>query len=120
MNDGTLAKTVTGEELVARAAALVPALRDRAADAEAARRIPEATVLDLETTGLFKAVVPKIYGGHEIAYRYVPQIFRELGRGCTSTSWAMGFLIYHNFQVAHFPEQAQKGHSEVKWHQYIV
>ncbi|MBT5838090.1 MAG: acyl-CoA dehydrogenase [Rhodospirillaceae bacterium] len=101
-------EVISGAELVARAAALVPALRERARVAEEAGRIPEETVADLQEAGLFRAVVPKRFGGHEVDFKYIPQIFRELGRGCTSTAWTMGFLIYHNFQFAHFPEQAQQ------------
>lgn len=55
----------------------------------------------------FRAVVPKRYGGLELPYPYIPQIFRILGRGCTSTAWCMGFLVYHNFQFGHFPLAAQ-------------
>jgi len=101
-------EAISGAELVARAAALVPALRERARGAEENERIPEETVEDLQAAGLFRAVVPTRFGGHEVGFKYIPQIFRELGRGCTSTAWTMGFLIYHNFQFAHFPEQAQE------------
>ena len=101
-------EAVSGAELVARAAALVPALRMRARAAEENGRIPEETVDDLKAAGLFRAVVPKRFAGYEVDFKYIPQIFRELGRGCTSTAWAMGFLIYHNFQFAHFSERAQE------------
>jgi 3-hydroxy-9,10-secoandrosta-1,3,5(10)-triene-9,17-dione monooxygenase len=100
--------TVSGPELVARAAAMVPDLRERARAAEDAGRIPDETIEDLQAAGLFRAVVPTRFGGHEVDFKYIPQIFRELGRGCTSTAWTMGFLIYHNFQFAHFSEQAQE------------
>ena len=99
---------LSGAELVARAGALVPALRERAAAAEDSGRIPEETVKDLIAADLFRAVVPERFGGHEVDFKYIPQIFRELGRGCTSTAWTMGFLVYHNFQFAHFPEQGQE------------
>ena len=101
-------EAVSGAELVARAAALVPALRMRARAAEENGRIPEETVDDLKAAGLFRAVVPKRFAGYEVDFKSIPQIFRELGRGCTSTAWAMGFLIYHNFQFAHFSERAQE------------
>ncbi|MDP6428476.1 MAG: acyl-CoA dehydrogenase family protein [Rhodospirillales bacterium] len=99
---------VSGAELVERARALVPALRERARAAEETGRIPDETVEDLKAADLFRAVVPKRFGGHEVDFKYIPQIFRELGRGCTSTAWTMGFLIYHNFQFAHFSEAAQE------------
>jgi 3-hydroxy-9,10-secoandrosta-1,3,5(10)-triene-9,17-dione monooxygenase len=99
---------VEGEELVARARAMVPALRERAAATEAAGRVLEATIQDAKDADLFRAAVPKRFGGHEVDYKYIPQIIREWGRGCTSTSWVLGFLMYHNFQYGHFPEEAQQ------------
>ena len=99
---------VSGEEMVARAAAMVPALRERAAAAEEAGRIPEETFADVRKADLFRAAVPKRFGGYELDFKYIPQMIREWGRGCTSSSWVLGFLAYHNFQHAHFPEQAQQ------------
>lgn len=104
---GSDATEVTGEILIERARAIVPDLRKRGRAAEEAGRIPDETIEDITNAGLFKAVVPKRYGGYEIDYKYVPQIFRELGRGCTSTAWTLGFLIYHNFQFGHYSQQAQ-------------
>ena len=99
---------LSGADLVARARDLVPALRQRAGAAEQAGRIPDESIQDCIDAGIFRAAVPKRFGGHEVDYRYIPQIIRELGRGCTSTSWVIGFLFYHNFQHGHFPEQAQQ------------
>ena len=97
-----------GADIIGDLEKLIQALRERGPAAEEAGRIPEETVQDLIATGVFKAVVPKRFGGHEVDFRYIPQIFRTLGRGCVSTAWTMGFLIYHNCQFAHFPEQAQQ------------
>lgn len=97
-----------GRDMIASLEALVPVLRERGRAAEEAGRIPEQTVRDLMDADAFRAVVPARFGGHEVEFRYVPQIFRTLGRGCMSTAWAMGFLVYHNFQFAHFSEQAQQ------------
>jgi alkylation response protein AidB-like acyl-CoA dehydrogenase len=98
----------SGEVLIERLALLIPALRQRASAADEAGRIPDETIRDLEQTGIFRAVVPVRFGGHEVDFRHVPQVFRTLGRGCVSTAWTMGFLVYHNFQFAHFPEAAQR------------
>ena len=96
-----------GDALLASLMAMVPALRARAAEAERAGRIPDETVAELTEAGVFRAVVPHRYGGLELPYPYIPQIFRVLGRGCSSTAWAMGFLCYHNYQFGHFPLAAQ-------------
>lgn len=101
------ASDVAGDRLLSDLQAMVPNLLTRAGAAEANGRIPQATISDLTEAGAFRAVVPKRYGGLELPYPYIPQIFRILGRGCSSTAWCMGFLIYHNFQFGHFPLEAQ-------------
>lgn len=101
------ARDAAGDTLLDQLQSMVPSLRDRAAVSEKEGRISEETISELESIGAFRAVVPKRYGGMELPYPYIPQIFRILGRGCSSTSWCMGFLVYHNFQFAHFPIEAQ-------------
>ena len=104
---GTSGKNYAGEELLDGLQRLVPALLERAAEAEESGRIPEETIDDLKRINAFKAVVPSAYGGLQADYPVIPQMFRIMGRGCTSTAWCMGFLIFHNFQFAFFPKQAQ-------------
>ena len=104
---GLKTRDTAGEGLLADLQALVPDIRAAAQQAEAEGRIPQKTVQSLQNAGAFKAVVPKRYGGLELPYPYIPQIFRILGRGCTSTAWCMGFLVYHDFQFGHFPLEAQ-------------
>lgn len=101
------AQDPAGDRLLSDIQQLVPRIRNIAQKAEADRRIPEETIQALKDINAFKAVVPRRYGGLELPYPYVPQIFRLLGRGCTSTAWCMGFLVYHNFQFGHFPLEAQ-------------
>ncbi len=100
-------RNAAGDALMAGLQAMVPNLRDRAQQAEAAGRIPQLTIDEMTALGAFRSVVPTRYGGLELPYPYIPQIFRLLGRGCSSTAWSMGFLVYHNFQFAHFPLAAQ-------------
>ena len=97
-----------GADILDRLEEMVPAMRARGEAAENAGRIPEETIQELDASGAMKAVVPKSAGGLEVDFPVIPQIFRILGKGCISTSWTMGFLIYHNFQFAHFPEKTQK------------
>ena len=56
-------------ELLARAEALVPVLRERAAQAGELRRIPDETIEDLHRTGLFRILQPKRVGGSELPFR---------------------------------------------------
>ena len=53
-------RTVTHEELVARAASLVPALRERTAEADNLRRVPDANVAALRQAGLFRVLQARL------------------------------------------------------------
>ena len=75
------------EEIIDRAAALVPVLRDRAAEAEQLRRIPDETIADLHEAGLWRILRPERYGGWITDFAVMVDVSIELGRGCASTSW---------------------------------
>ncbi len=96
-----------GDKLLEDLVALVPSIRARGRAAEEAGQIPEDTIEELKTINAFKSIVPKSYGGMEVDFPYVWNIFRMMGRGCVSTGWCMGFLIYHNYQFAHYSKKAQ-------------
>src|SRR5260370_17639979 len=57
------------EELLARAEALIPVLRERAPRAEQLRRLPDETIADLHSSGLFRVLQPTRVGGSELPYR---------------------------------------------------
>ena len=61
-------KTLTADELLARASALLPALKERAPRTEELRRVPEETVKDLLDSGLYRIGVPKRFGGLDVDY----------------------------------------------------
>jgi 3-hydroxy-9,10-secoandrosta-1,3,5(10)-triene-9,17-dione monooxygenase len=94
-------------DLLDKARALAPILRERAFAAEQARRIPDATIADLKAAGLFRVLQPALYGGYECD----PQVFMEvsmiLGAACPSTGWVYAVIGVHNWQLALMPKQAQ-------------
>src|SRR5215472_13142510 len=61
-------------EMKRRAEALLPRLRERAAETETVRRIPDATLADLHAAGLFRMLQPKRVGGSEASYRALVDI----------------------------------------------
>jgi len=99
---------LTADQLVERARALVPGLRERAAGAEGLRRLPEETVRELETAGLCKIWIPKCFGGTELDLAAGLQILQETARGCASTAWCLSVYQQHSWIAAHFPEAAQR------------
>ena len=62
------AATPTLEEMVARAEALLPRLRERASKTEALRRVPPETIQDFLDAGLLRVLQPTRYGGYQLDY----------------------------------------------------
>src|SRR4029077_18852343 len=84
---------VSHEESVARARAMIPQLRERAARAEAARQLPPETMRELHESGLMRARQPKRWGGMELEYNTYFDVVMELARGCASTAWNVSQVI---------------------------
>jgi 3-hydroxy-9,10-secoandrosta-1,3,5(10)-triene-9,17-dione monooxygenase len=91
-----------------RAAALVPALGERARNTEALRRIPDETIADLRASGLFRVLQPRRVGGAELPYEALVRVTAILARGCGSTAWVYANLANHDFMLAMWPPQAQE------------
>jgi 3-hydroxy-9,10-secoandrosta-1,3,5(10)-triene-9,17-dione monooxygenase len=96
------------DEALARARALVPALRERAARAEAARTLLAETESDLHRTGLFRITQPKRWGGMELDFVSMLDVPGELARGCASTSWIVGNIAIHHWMLALYDPRAQE------------
>jgi alkylation response protein AidB-like acyl-CoA dehydrogenase len=96
------------EELVRRAAELVPVLRDRATQTEALRRVPQETIDALCRADLLRAPLPERFGGLGLDFEIIVDVAAELGRGCGSTAWCYGVWATHNWMVGMYPEQAQE------------
>src|SRR5215470_14480443 len=106
------AKTQRGEpprfeELLARAEALVPVLRERAPRAEQMRRLPDETIADLHESGLFRMLQPARVGGSELPYRALFELTAVIGRGCGSTAWVLANLAAHHWLLAMWHPEAQ-------------
>jgi len=104
----TRQKTPLEQHLVECASGLIPALRARAEQAEREQSIPEQTITDLQQAGLFRALQPKRFGGHEVDLRTFFEIQMALAEGCMSTGWIYGVMGVHPWQLARYPLQAQE------------
>jgi len=104
----TRQKTPQEQQLVECARALIPALRARARQAEREQKIPDDTIADMQQAGLFRALQPKRFGGHEVDLRTFFEIQMALAEGCMSTGWIYGVMGVHPWQLARYPLQAQE------------
>ena len=96
------------EELLARAEALVPTLRARAAEAEALRRCPEATVADLAAAGLLRICQPARFGGWEHGWDVLCEVSQVLARGCGSQAWVGNIYNDHTQLLGMYELAAQE------------
>lgn len=96
------------DELVARAAALGPALRERAEAANTARTLPAETIADFQEAGFFRMLQPARWGGFESDPATFFAVQRELARACPSSAWVLGVVAVHAWQMALFPDEAQQ------------
>ena len=94
-------------ELLQRAEALVPVLRERAAQAEELRRLPDETIEDLHRSGLFRILQPKRVGGSELPFRAIVELVATISRGDGSTGWVLANLAAHHWLLGMWPKQAQ-------------
>ena len=99
--------TVTADEIVARAAALKPVLRDRQRETERNRRVSDESVADLKAAGLYKILQPKRYGGYEMDFWTFVRAAAEIGAGCGSTAWVYSTAAQHQWQIGMFDDRAQ-------------
>jgi 3-hydroxy-9,10-secoandrosta-1,3,5(10)-triene-9,17-dione monooxygenase len=97
--------TPTIEEMVQRARALLPALRERAAATEALGQLPAETVADFYRGGFFRVLQPQRFGGYELDYgRTQLELCSTLGQACGSSAWVQMVVACHAWCLAMFPD----------------
>jgi 3-hydroxy-9,10-secoandrosta-1,3,5(10)-triene-9,17-dione monooxygenase len=96
------------EGLLERTERLVPALRERAQAAEAARRVPDESFDELAETGVFRMCAPKRFGGYELDFRTQIDVLAAVARGCPSTSWVSTIFSAMAWLAGCFPDEAQE------------
>jgi len=98
----------TCEELVARAAAMVPGLRARADEIEQARKVPKDVIEMFRQAGFFRILQPRQYGGWEMNPGVFMRVLSELGRGCCASAWNMMILGVHNWEFGLMDDRAAR------------
>ena len=81
--------TGAAERILADVRDLAPSLAARAQDSEAARRLPAELVGELKAIGLFRMLVPRSHGGHEIDYPLSIDILAALAAADGATGWSV-------------------------------
>lgn len=101
--------TGTLEELVSRAEAMVPVLKQRAATAEREGRLCQETIEEFKDAGFFRVFVPKRYGGLELDNGLTQvELCNQLGRACGSSAWVFSVVACHAWLLGMMPQAAQE------------
>ncbi|MEZ5568968.1 MAG: flavin-dependent monooxygenase [Halioglobus sp.] len=97
-----------GEEMLERIHALLPLLRDNAAQAREERRVPKENIEALRKAGFFLALQPERWGGYELDPQDFFRMQMAIAQACMSTAWASGIVAVHAFQIALMDVRAQQ------------
>lgn len=97
----------SGDELLARARAMIPTLRERAGACVSRRDVPAASIAEMQDAGFFRILQPRRWGGYEMHPNVFYDVQKALAEGCMSTGWMYGVVGCHPYEIALFHERAQ-------------
>ena len=83
-------------ELLERASAMYPVLRERAERCAELRKVPDDTIAEMEAAEFFKVTQPKEFGGLEMPYYVFCELVMEIAKGCPSSGWVYAVIGEHN------------------------
>ncbi|WP_169945852.1 acyl-CoA dehydrogenase family protein [Microbispora sp. H11081] len=93
------------EEILARAKAAAPLLRERSEEIERARRLPGDVVELLRDTGVFRIGMPNEWGGPELTFAQQTEVIEALSWGDAAAGWCamigMDTWIYAGYLDEH-------------------
>jgi 3-hydroxy-9,10-secoandrosta-1,3,5(10)-triene-9,17-dione monooxygenase len=99
---------LTQEQIVQRAADMIPALRARQEETEELGRLTDQTSRDFIDAGFYRILQPRRFGGYEFDLPTFSRVAINLARGCPSSGWAYTLTAGHAHLLAsYFSEEAQ-------------
>lgn len=98
----------SSDELVARAADLVPLLRRNAETTEKQRRVVEENIEAIQAADLYRVSVPSRLGGLQTDLTTSLRVSVELARGDGSTAWVSTLMNVCSWMIGLFPDRAQQ------------
>jgi 3-hydroxy-9,10-secoandrosta-1,3,5(10)-triene-9,17-dione monooxygenase len=87
--------------------ALLPDLRNRAAEVEQRGMVPDDIIRSLTATGVFRALQPRQWGGLELDLASYYEGMIRLASACASTGWVASVVGVHPWHAALFAPEAQ-------------
>ncbi|WP_374596132.1 flavin-dependent monooxygenase [Sphingosinicella sp.] len=98
----------TAGELIDRARAMIPTLKQRARQTTLDGDVPAITIAEMRDAGFFRILQPRRHGGYEMHPHVFYDVQKSLAEGCMSTAWVYGVIGCHPYQLALFDDRAQR------------
>ena len=103
-----LAAPLSPEELITRARAMIPEIRDLAEETERNRTISPEVIDKIRDAELLRTCRPKEFGGFEYDALVALEIALAVSGACASTGWALNGALSNGISFGHFPMEAQR------------
>lgn len=98
---------LTPDEMLRRARAMRPVLRERQAECEALGRLPDSTNDEFVKAGFYRILQPRRFGGYEFDLPAFVSVMIEIARGCPSSGWVLALTSGHPYLLSYLSEEAQ-------------
>ena len=100
---------LTPQEIIARAQALIPAVRDQQEEAERLGHHTDALEREFVEAGFYRILQPRRFGGYEFGLPTFWQAMLAVATGDPGTGWGLTLGAHHALVVgALFPEEGQR------------
>jgi resorcinol 4-hydroxylase (FADH2) len=103
-----LAARPSPEEMIARAEAMIPAIRELAEETERNRTISPRIIDMIRDAELLRICRPKEFGGFEHDAVVALEIALAVSAACASTGWTLNGALSNGISFGHFPIEAQR------------
>jgi 3-hydroxy-9,10-secoandrosta-1,3,5(10)-triene-9,17-dione monooxygenase len=99
---------LTVDELLRRADALRPLLRERQTECEQSGELSEDTNNRFLEAGFYRILQPRLFGGYEFALPDFIRVMIAVARGCSESAWVLALTSGHTVLAAQLSEAAQR------------
>ncbi len=99
---------LTVDELLRRADALRPLLRERQAECEESGALSDDTNKRFIAAGFYRILQPRLFGGYEFALPDFIRVMIAVARGCSESAWVLALTSGHTVLAAQLSGDAQR------------
>src|SRR3984957_14725607 len=99
---------LTVDELVERADALRPLLRQRQTECEEAGELSVDTNQRFLEAGFYRILQPRLFGRYEVALPDFMRVMVAVARGCSESAWVLALTSGHTVLAAQLSENVQR------------